>query len=150
MQKTVFKKTGICLKQLLYLLQSVKCDRHVLQLTRVSDEGKDGISTWHPPQLLVHLGPVAEEIVHSALSYNLQKNQQLSVSGFTNIKNVQVATRNKTKQQNTNPGGKVILGFKVRGDLCTLLLQRVITEVSLESVTCQLEIHFLLLTTLRA
>jgi len=53
-------------------------------------------------------------------------------------------------QTNTDPGGKVILGFKIRVDLLALPLQRVITEVSLQSVASQLKVHLLLLTTFRA
>lgn len=55
------------------LLQSVKSDRHILQSTRLPDEEQDGITSRHAPQFLMHLGPVAEEIVNSTLSYNLQK-----------------------------------------------------------------------------
>lgn len=50
----------------------------------------------------------------------------------------------------TYPRGKVLLGFKVRSDLHILPGQRVVTEVSLQGVTCQLEVHLLLLTTFRA
>lgn len=50
----------------------------------------------------------------------------------------------------TYPGGKVVLRFKIGGDLHALPLHRAVTEVSLQSVTCQLEVHLLLLTTFRA
>lgn len=50
----------------------------------------------------------------------------------------------------TYPGRKVLLGFKVRSGLHTISGQHVVTEVSLQGVTCQLEVHLLLLTTFRA
>lgn len=50
----------------------------------------------------------------------------------------------------TYPRRKVLFGFKVRCDLHVLPGQRVVPEVSLQGVTCQLEVHLLLLTTLRA
>lgn len=49
----------------------------------------------------------------------------------------------------TYPGGKVQLGFKVRSDLHIFPGRGMVTEVSLHGVTCQLEVHLLLLTTLR-
>lgn len=52
--------------------------------------------------------------------------------------------------RDTYPRGKVLLGFKVRSNLHILPRQRVVTEVSLQGVTCQLEVHLLLLTTFRA
>lgn len=54
-------------------MQSVKRDRHVLQSTRLPDEEQDGITSRHAPQFLMHLGPMAEEIVYSTFGYNLQQ-----------------------------------------------------------------------------
>lgn len=50
----------------------------------------------------------------------------------------------------TYPRRKVLFGFKVRSGLHILPGQGVVTEVSLQGVTCQLEVHLLLLTALRA
>lgn len=49
----------------------------------------------------------------------------------------------------TYPGRKVLFGFKIRLKLC-IVIHWVIPEVSLHGVTCQLEVHLLLLSTLRA
>lgn len=53
-------------------------------------------------------------------------------------------------QSDTYPRGKVLLGSKVRSDLHILPGHRVVTEIGLQGVTCQLEVHFFLLATFRA
>lgn len=55
------------------LLQSVKSDRYILQSTRLPDEEQGGIASRHAPQFLMHFGPMAEEILYSTFSYNLQR-----------------------------------------------------------------------------
>lgn len=57
----------------MYLLQSVKSDGHILQSTRLPDEEKDGVTSRHAPQFLVHLWPVAEEVVHTTFGDDLKK-----------------------------------------------------------------------------
>lgn len=55
------------------LLKPVKCDGDILQLARVSDEGENGVTSGHAPQLLVHFGPMTEKVLHPTFSYDLQK-----------------------------------------------------------------------------
>ncbi|TNN62941.1 hypothetical protein EYF80_026821 [Liparis tanakae] len=56
--------------------QFVKCDGHILQATCLLDEEQHGIPSRHAPQLLMHLGPMAEEVVQSTLRDDLQKEQR--------------------------------------------------------------------------
>lgn len=68
------------------LLQSVKRDRYVLQSTRLPEEEQDGVTARHAPQLLMHFGPVADEVVHATLSYNLRTGQ----GGHTRDQNLKI------------------------------------------------------------
>lgn len=57
----------LILRNKMDLLQSVKRDGHVLQSTGLLDEEQHGFPSRHAPQLLMHLGPMAEEVVRSTL-----------------------------------------------------------------------------------
>lgn len=53
-------------------MQSVKSDRHILQLTGLPDEEQGGITCGHSPKFLVNFGPMAQQILYASFSYDLK------------------------------------------------------------------------------